>query len=99
MFHLSNHNPILSSFLTYHWECNKSNTAGAASGAGTIYPSRAFDLTPSFQRGLLCSIYSFFCVVFCILLFACLFHSVIAMPVIRYTTPDYPFKYLQTFRS
>ena len=30
-----NHNPVLSSFMTYHWICNKCNTTGATSGAGT----------------------------------------------------------------
>ena len=52
-----NHNPILSSFVTCHRVCNKSNTAGATCRAGTIYCSRA----P--ERGLV------FCVIFCRSLF------------------------------
>ena len=31
-----NHNPVLSSFVTCHWVCNKSNTTGATRRAGTI---------------------------------------------------------------
>ena len=43
-----NHNPVLSSFMTYHWVCNKSNTTCATCGAGTLYPSRAQRFTPGF---------------------------------------------------
>ena len=32
------HNPVLSSLMTYHWVCYKSNKTGATSGAGTTYP-------------------------------------------------------------
>ena len=34
-----NHNPVLSSFITYHRVRNKSNTTGPTCGAGTTYPS------------------------------------------------------------
>ena len=34
-----NHNPVISSFMTYHLICNKSNTTGATSGTGTAYHS------------------------------------------------------------
>ena len=40
------HNPILSSFMTYHRVCNKSNTTDATCGAGTAYSSRAHEFTP-----------------------------------------------------
>ena len=33
-----NHNVILSSFVTYHRDCNKSNTTGFTCGAGTVFP-------------------------------------------------------------
>jgi len=33
------HNLVLSSFMTYHRGCNKSNTTGATIGTGTAYPS------------------------------------------------------------
>ena len=38
MFCLCNHNPVFSSFMTYHRVCNKCNTTGVACGAGTAYP-------------------------------------------------------------
>jgi len=44
----SNHNPVLSSFMTYHWVCNKSNMTGAISGEGTAYPSGAPEFIPGF---------------------------------------------------
>jgi hypothetical protein len=31
-------NTVLSSFVTYHRVCSKSNTTGTNSGAGTAYP-------------------------------------------------------------
>ena len=34
-----------SSVMTYHRVCNKTNAAGATSGAGTVYPSAAFEFT------------------------------------------------------
>ena len=34
-----NHNPVLSSFMTYHMVCNKNNTTDATCGAGSAYPS------------------------------------------------------------
>ena len=46
-----NHNPVLSSFITYHQVSmlhqvfNKSNTTGVTSGAGTAYPSGALKFT------------------------------------------------------
>ena len=40
-----NHNPVLSSFMTYHWVCNKSNTT-CSSG---------------FEWGPCCSIFCFLC--------------------------------------
>ena len=33
-----NHNPIISSFRTYHRVCNKNNTTGATCRSGTDYP-------------------------------------------------------------
>jgi len=49
-----NHNPIISSFMTYHRVCNKSNTMGATCGAGTPDPSGAFELAPGFYLGCCC---------------------------------------------
>jgi len=66
-----NHNPVLSSFMTYHRVCNKSNTTGATCGSGTAYPSEAPEFTPSFS-GLRVARSLVFCVVFCRSLFALL---------------------------
>jgi hypothetical protein len=41
-----NHNPVLSSFMTYHRVCNKSNRTGATRGTGTTYPSGAHEFVP-----------------------------------------------------
>jgi hypothetical protein len=35
--------------MTYHRVCNKINTTGATSGAGTAYPSGAPEFTPCFR--------------------------------------------------
>ena len=51
---LSNDNPLLPSFMTYHLVCNKSNMTGVTCGSGTAYPSGA----PKFTSG---SCYSIFC--------------------------------------
>jgi hypothetical protein len=39
------HSPVLSSFITCSWICNKSNTTGVTSGTGTDYPFAAPELT------------------------------------------------------
>jgi len=52
-----NHNPVSSSFITFHRVCNVSNTTGATSGVGTAYPSTANEVTPV----SCCSIVSFLC--------------------------------------
>jgi hypothetical protein len=44
-----NHNQVISSFMTYHRVCNKSNTMGATCGAGTEHPSGA----PEFLVGFM----------------------------------------------
>jgi hypothetical protein len=49
-----NHNPVLSSFMTYHWVCNKSNTTGATCRVGTVCSS-------GFEWGSWCSIFYFLC--------------------------------------
>ena len=43
----------------YNWWCNQIYTMGATSGAGTAYPSRAPEFTPSFQWGSCYSIFNF----------------------------------------
>ena len=62
------HNPVLSSFMTYHRICNKSNTTDATSGAGTVHSSGAPNFTPGFS-GVHVAHSLVFCVLFCRLLF------------------------------
>jgi hypothetical protein len=45
-----NHNPVLSSFMTYHRVCKKNNTTGATCGAGTAYPFDALSSSLFFIR-------------------------------------------------
>lgn len=59
-----NHNPVLSSFITYYRVCNNSNTMSATSRAGRSCPSGALEFMPHFSgvrlvRSLV------FCVVLC----------------------------------
>jgi len=49
---VNNHNPILSSFMTYYPVCTKSRTTGATSGTGTAYPSGAHEINPHILLGL-----------------------------------------------
>ena len=50
--------PVLSTFMTYHRVCNKSNTTGAWHGAGTAHSSGAPHLASvyfyTYQCGLCC---------------------------------------------
>ena len=61
-----NHNPILSSFMTYHRVCDKSNMTGATYGAWTAYPSCAPDheFTPQVFSGICVAWSLVFCVMF-----------------------------------
>ena len=63
-----NHNPLLSSFMTYHRVCNKSNTTGETCGAGTDYPSVAPEITLIFS-GVCVARSLIFYVMFCRSLF------------------------------
>ena len=53
------HNSALSSFMTYHRVCNKSNTTGSTCGAGTAYTSGAPEFTTGYQWGFCFPILSF----------------------------------------
>ena len=44
------HNPVLSSFMTYHRILNKSNTTGSTSEPGSAYLSEAPEFTPVVSR-------------------------------------------------
>ena len=93
------HFPVIFSFITQHWVCNQSNTAGVISGAGTTYPSGAPEFIPSFKWG---SCYSslVLCIVFCRSLFVLLSlffgHCVLAVPL-RFTDSDFPFGIFKLF--
>jgi hypothetical protein len=50
---------VISTLMTYHWVCNKSNTTGTTCGAGTAYSSGAHALTSDVERDSCCSIFSF----------------------------------------
>ena len=52
--------------LTYHRVCNKSNTIGVTSGAGTVYPSGSPEFTPLFFWGSSCSILNLYFSVCCV---------------------------------
>jgi hypothetical protein len=71
IFRCRNYNPIISSFMTYHRDSNKSNAMGSTCEAGVAYPSGASEFTPVFSkvrvvRSLV------LCVVFCRSLFVLL---------------------------
>jgi hypothetical protein len=63
----NDHNPVLSSCLTYHQLCNKSYTMGVTGGAGTAYPSGAHEFT------LVFSVVRFWSLVFCVMFYRLLF--------------------------
>ena len=53
----------LITLLAYHLDCNKSNTAGVTSGAGTAYPSSTHEFTSVFS-GVRVTRFIFLCVCF-----------------------------------
>ena len=79
------HNTVFSSFLTYDWVCNKSNTTDATGGAGTIYTS---DVRPRYLVRFV--VLDVFFVVFRRALFFVFF-------VPRFTASDYPLVYYSNF--
>jgi hypothetical protein len=56
-----NHNPVRSSFMTYHWLFNKSNTMGPTSGLVTAYPIRGTCLHSFCKWSSCSSILCFLC--------------------------------------
>ena len=74
-----NHNPVLSSYMTYHQDSNKSNMMGATCGARIYYPSREHEC----KWGWCCSIVSFLCIVLLIIgcpFVVCLFGPLYCLP-------------------
>jgi hypothetical protein len=71
IFRCRNYNPIISSFMTYHRDSNKSKAMGSTCEAVVAYPSGSSEFTPVFSkvrvvRSLV------LCVVFCRSLFVLL---------------------------
>ena len=58
------HKPVFTSFMTYRRVCNKRNTTGATSGAGTAYLPEHMISLPVFS-GVCVARSLVFCVVFC----------------------------------
>jgi hypothetical protein len=81
------HNPVLSSFMTYHRVCNKCNTTDVKCGIGTAYPSGAPEFTPGFN-GVRVARSLVFCLMFCRLLFVLL---ATVLSVLRFTASNYTF--------
>jgi hypothetical protein len=86
------HLPVLSSFMTYHRVCNKINTTGATSGAGTAYPSGAPEFISVFSgvvrvnRSLvLCVCFVDRCLSFCTF---SLCHCVVCSSIYRFWLSD-----------
>jgi len=65
-----NHNPVVSSFMTYQWVCNKSNMTGATCGPGTAHPSEKPEFDPVFSLFQWNS-----CQITCLLIFSCVVMS------------------------
>jgi hypothetical protein len=84
------HNQALSSSITCHRVCDKSNKTGATCGTGTAYPSRAPEFTSVFSSSC-CSVVSFLCNVWWIV--ACpvvLVLVAIVLSVLPLAASDYP---------
>ena len=70
MFRFRNHNPVLSSFVTYHWVFKKSAAVVVTCGAGTTNTPEHLSSSPVFD-GVCVAQYLVFCVVFCIIICSC----------------------------
>jgi hypothetical protein len=85
-----NRNLVLSSLITYHWICNKSNTTSATCGAGTAYPSPAHEFTPDLS-GVRDAGSLNLCVVLCRSLFVLFLLAIVLFVLLCITDSDYPF--------
>ena len=83
-----NHNPVISSYMTYHQGSNKSNMIGATCGARTAYPSREHEC----KYGSCCSIVSFLRIV--LLIIGCPFVVFLSGPL--YCLPSFDSRHLFT---
>jgi hypothetical protein len=82
-----NYNPILSSFMVYHRDCNKSSTTHATYGAWAAYPSRTHEFNPSFS-GVRVARFLVFNVMLCRLLFVLFLLVIVLSVLLRLTTSD-----------
>ena len=82
-------NPILSSFMTYHRVCNKSNTTVVASGAGTVSSFGEYRFI-SFVVGLVYRNLKFS-------VWTIVFPLDIVLSVLRFTVSDFPFGIVKLF--
>jgi hypothetical protein len=89
-----NHNPVLSSFMTYHQVCNKSNATDVICGAGTVYPFGVPEVTPVF-RGVRVARSLVFFLRFCRLLFFLL--AIVLSVFLRFTSSGYSFDISKCF--
>ena len=81
--------------MTYHRSCNKSNTTGATSGAGTLLTIPVYFRL----RISCCSIFSFLWNVLCIIVFPLvLFLLSIVLSALRFMDSDYPFDIFKPFK-
>ena len=86
-----NYNMFLSSSMTYHQVCSKSNTTDVTSGAGTTYLSWAPEFIPGFLVVFVLLDLQFSALCFvdrCLYLF---YLFVIVLSVLRFTDSVYPF--------
>jgi hypothetical protein len=82
------HYPVISSFMTYHRGCNKSNTTCPSSKEGTAYPSGAPEFPQVFSGVRFARSYVF-CVVCCrFVLLPLFFWSLCCL--LPFTASDYP---------
>ena len=85
---VSNHNLVLSSFMTYHWVWNKNNMSGATCGAGiAILPKQQLSSALVFN-GVQVTRSLVFCDMFCRSLFVLLLLAVV-LSILQFTTSDY----------
>ena len=89
---------VISSIMTYHWVCIKSNMTGVTRGAGTAFSFGALEFTLGFQWSLCCSIFSFLCSVLQIIVCPfVLFLLAMVVSVLRFMSDDYPFGIFKLF--
>jgi hypothetical protein len=82
-----NQSPVLSSFMIYHWVCNKSNTTGV-----TI-PSGAPEFTPPYF-----SICSVLCYVLQIVVCPYFLFAIVSSVLLWFIASDYPFGIVTIFQ-